>query len=123
MKCEDCGKSIDKRTTQQNRALHLFFQQLADALNEAGYDMRETIREEIDIPWNAVTIKEYLWRPVMKKYIREQSTTKLSSADIDKIFDIINKMIGERTGVYVPFPSIETMYDEFSKITTRTTTD
>lgn len=112
MKCEECGKHLDKRTTKQNRALHLYFSQLAEALNDAGFDMRETIRQEIDIPWNAVTIKEYLWRPVMKKYTKEKSTKKLTTADIDKIFDIINRMIGERTGVYVPFPSIETMMQE-----------
>lgn len=104
--CDECQKEIgNQRTDTQNRALHLYFRLLAEALNDAGYDMRETIRQEIDIPWTPTTVKEHLWRPVMKKYLREQSTTRMTTKDIDKIYDIVNRFIGERTGVFVPFPS------------------
>ena len=112
MLCENCHKPVKKRTDRQNRALHLWFKQLAEALNEAGFDMRATIREDLDIPWNEKTVKEYLWRPVQKQYLLERSTTKLKTKDIDKIFDIINKAIGERTGVHVPFPSIDSLMEE-----------
>jgi hypothetical protein len=47
-------------TTQQSRALHLWFSQLAEALNESGLDMREVISKEIDILWTPHNIKEYL---------------------------------------------------------------
>lgn len=96
------------RTDQQNAALHLYFTQLAEALNDAGFDIKKTIRKEIDIPWTAYTIKEYLWRPVQKEYLQKKSTTELDKIqDIDKVYDIINRTISERTGVSVPFPSWE----------------
>jgi len=101
-----------KRTLQQNAALHLWFTQLADALNEAGYDMRKTIKEGIDIPWTPYTIKEYLWRPVQKELLQKISTTQLDKLkEIDAVYDVVNRVIAEKTGVYIPFPSIETAID------------
>ena len=99
-----------KRTLAQNNALHLYFTQLATALNDAGFDMKKTIKEGIDIPWTAMTIKEYIWRPVMETYLHKSSTTELNKQeDIDNIYDIINRTIAERTGVTVPFPSLDTL--------------
>jgi len=95
------------RTSQQNRALHLYFTLLATELNNAGFDMRKVIREGIDIPWSKDTVKEYLWRPVQKVMFGKKSTTQLKTTDIDKIFDVVNRHIGERTGVHVEFPSAE----------------
>ncbi len=111
MHCEACGQEIKKkiRTNRQNASLHLWFSLISEALNEAGYDMRATIRQDVEIPWTAETVKEYVWRPVMVQYLREKSTTRMSTKDIDKIFDIVNRIIGERTGVYVPFPSYENL--------------
>lgn len=96
-----------KRTEKQNRALHLFFTMLADELNGAGYDMKKTLREDVDIPWTPVNIKENLWRPLMRAYLHIESTKNLKSGDCDKVYEILNKTIGERTGVYVPWPSEE----------------
>jgi len=70
----------EKRTGHQNDTLHLYFTQLAEALNDAGFDLRKTIKEGIDIPW---------------------------TKDIDAIYKIVNRTIARRTGVSVPFPSIE----------------
>lgn len=109
MPCSDCQ---NKRTDKQNNALHLYFKLLAEALNDSGQDMREVIRQEIDIPWTPETIKEYLWRPVQQKYLRKTSTAHLKKNEIDKVFDIVNKVIGERTGVYVAFPSMESLINE-----------
>ncbi len=102
-------KTQNRRTNKQNKALHLYFTHLAEALNDAGYDMRKTIKDSIDIPWTPETIKENLWRPVQKAYLQKDSTTKLDTIEIDKVYDVLNKAIGERTGVHVPFPSIETL--------------
>ena len=101
-------KSISrKRTDQQNKALHVWYSLIAEELNNAGYDIRKTIRDGVEIPWSSVSVKEYLWRPVQEAYLKKHSTTELKTTDIDKIFDIINRHIGERTGVHVPFPNVE----------------
>ena len=87
--------------------MHLWFTQLAEALGEAGYDVKKTLRDDIEIPWTSHMVKELLWRPVQEAMFGKRSTTELSSAEIDKVYDVINREIGNRTGVTVAFPNIE----------------
>lgn len=105
-------KETKQRTSQQNRSLYLYFRLLAEELNNSGYDMRKTIKQEIDISWNEYTIKNYLWLPIMKATTGKTSTAKLDTAEIDKIYDLLNKTIAERTGVSVLFPSFDNMLIE-----------
>lgn len=102
-------KQVTKRTLAQNRALHLWFGQLADELNGQGFDMRRTLKAHVDIPWNAETIKEFIFRPIMKAQLNKDSTTELTTKEIDEVFDTISKYLGENIGVHQSFPSIETM--------------
>ena len=98
-----------KRSIKQNAALHLWFQQLADTLNQDGFDMRAVIKPEIDIMWTDYCVKEYLWRPVQIALCGKKSTTRLNTEMINKIYDVINKAIGERVDIHVPFPCIDNM--------------
>lgn len=96
------------RTAQQNRALHLFFQLLADELNEAGLDMRKVLKPGIDIPWTKTSIKEFLWRPVQEAALGKKSTRQLlKQRDIDLIYDTLTRHLSQIFGISVPFPSIE----------------
>jgi len=99
---------MEKRTLQQNKALHLWYKQLAETLNNSGFDMKSVIKD-VDIPWSAYTVKEHLFRPTMKTMLGKDSTTELETHEIDQIFGVISKVIGERTGIFIPFPSIEEM--------------
>lgn len=96
-----------KRTNQQNRAIHVLFQLLADTLNEAGYDMKRTLKHDVEIPWNATTAKEYLWRPIQQAQLGKKSTTELTTKEIDAVFETLNRHLASRFGLHVPFPSIE----------------
>ena len=99
---------MEKRTLQQNKALHLWYKQLAETLNNSGFDMKSVIKD-VDIPWSAYTVKEHLFRPTMKTMLGKDSTTELETHEIDQIFGVISKVIGERTGIFIPFPSINEM--------------
>lgn len=105
-------KTEKQRTLKQNRALHLLFKHLADELNEAGLDMRKTLKPNVQIPWNGGTVKEYMWRPIMKTQLQKKSTTELTTKDIDEVFDTINRHLAIRFGLHVPFPSIESLMIE-----------
>ena len=100
------------RTGKQNAALHVYFQILADTLNEAGLDMRVVLKPEIAIPWTERAIKEYLWRPVQIKSVGKESTTELNTREIDVVYEILNRFLSETKGVHVPFPSIELTSEE-----------
>lgn len=99
-------KPDKQRTIQQNRALHLYFQLIATTLNDAGLDMRKVLKPEIDIPWSKSSVKEFMWRPVMKVQLGKRSTTEMTTKDIDVIFDTINRHLA-KFGVSEPFPSME----------------
>lgn len=96
-----------KRTVKQNRALHKYFGLLADQLNLYGLDMRTVLKPEIEIPWSANAIKEYMWKPIQKIQLNKEHTAELNTKEIDAVFDTINRFIGEKFGVHIPFPSIE----------------
>lgn len=95
------------RTDQQNKALHVFFTELADKLNDSGHDMRRTLKESVAIPWTPDTVKNYLWRPIQAAQLQKESTTELTTREIDAVYDTLNRHLGEKLGVHVPFPSID----------------
>ena len=99
------------RSNQQNSALHLYFNLLAEELNQHGLDMKHFLK--VDISWSGLMVKELLWKPLQKVYLGEKSTTKLKTEDIDKIYDILNKVISERSNgnIQVAFPSIEELFN------------
>lgn len=101
-----------KRTDQQNKALHVYYQLLADAFNDAGLDMREVLKPEVEIPWTGETVKEYIWRPIQKVYLKKKSTTDLTRSEVDKVYEVVNRHIA-KFGIHEPFPSLEDiMYQE-----------
>ena len=112
MVSESEAKQERQRTLQQNKAIHVLFDLLAEELNTAGLDMRKTLKASIDIPWNRETVKEYLWRPIQKAQLRKKSTTELTTKDIDKVFETLNRHLGERFSIHVEFPSIEDVMRE-----------
>lgn len=102
-------KEEKQRTARQNKALHLYFQHLADELNDAGLDMKKTLKPSVEIPWTATTIKDFLWRPVMKAQLGKTSTTQMTTKDIDRVYDTLNRHLSEKFGLTISFPSIESV--------------
>lgn len=101
-----------QRTLTQNNALHLMFEHLAQELNDAGLDMKKTLKPEINIAWTKESVKEYLWRPIMKVMLNKKSTTEMTTKDIDKVMDTLTRHLGERFGIEILFPSVETIMFE-----------
>lgn len=101
------AKEYPRRTRQQNRAMHVLFNLYAGTLNEAGLDMRKTLKESVNIPWTGAGIKEWIWKPIQKALLNKESTKELTTVEIDEVFDTINRYMGEKHGLTVKFPSIE----------------
>jgi hypothetical protein len=103
---------MDKiRTLAQNRSLHLAFKQIADTLNESGIDFAN-FPLVIGCPWNALLVKEALWKTISTAYVGKESTKTLTTQDINNIFQIIAKGVSEITHQDVFFPSIESLINE-----------
>ena len=95
------------RSNQQNKALHKYFDLLANALNDAGYDMKRTIKPEIDVPWNAYLIKLLMWKPLQDAITGEESTAKAKRDDYTKVYEVLNRHTAQKLGISVPWPSNE----------------
>jgi len=103
---------MKQRTTQQNKSLHLYFEFLATELNNAGYDVLKTLRHDISIDWNATLIKELIWRKVQLASYKKKSTSDLTSGELQVMWETINRHIGEKFGIHVPFPSLEDLVEQ-----------
>ena len=94
-----------KRTEQQNKALHKGCEMLAEALNDAGYEMKAVLAEkDVDVPWTKESIKEVLFRPIMQAMLAKHSTTELDRLEVSQVWDVLNRHLGEKFGITVPFP-------------------
>lgn len=94
------------RTEQQSRSLHLWFSMVADCFNSAGYTVQLVLKEKIDLDWDGSKIKELLWRPAQQAILGKRSTTELNKIqDIDRVFEHLNRHLGEKFGVHIPFPN------------------
>jgi hypothetical protein len=98
-----------KRTLSQNKSLHLMFEQLANELNDNGLDVRSTLKEDIEIPWNSYLIKELIWKKVQKAQLGKESTTQLTTKEINQVFEVIARHLAQKFGIVIEFPSIETL--------------
>ena len=98
---------MKQRTLSQNAALHLLFTRWAEALDAAGYDVTHTLKQGVDIPWNPVLVKELLWKPVQLPMTEKISTAELDRVEIGHIYEVLNRHLGQKLGIHVPFPEDE----------------
>lgn len=100
------------RTLTQNRAAHLWFEMLAAELNDAGLSMLKTLKAEAEIPWTAVTVKEILFKQLMKAMLHKESTTQLTTKELTLVSETLIRYLGEKHSLETSFPSIETLIME-----------
>lgn len=102
-------KAGKQRTNLQNASLHKYLQLLADALNDAGYDMKKTLKADVDIPWTQNSAKEFLWRPIQLALTNKESTTKPETKEYTYIYEVLARHMAEKFGVVVAWPCKENM--------------
>lgn len=98
--------NASKRTVTQNAAMHLYFEMLAVALNDAGLDMKKVLTKKVDILWAKSSVKEYLWRPVQEAMTGKESTTELNTVEPSDIHAALDRHLAEKFGVSVRWPSL-----------------
>lgn len=93
-------------TDNQRKAFHKGCEELANHLNEHGKDMRAVLKHDVDIPWTKDTVKEFIFRPIMKALYGYESHTELKKIEeVSKLWDVAFKHLGERAEVeYMEFP-------------------
>lgn len=89
------------RTGQQNRAIHLDCKLIAEKLDAAGLDMRQVLKPTYSLPWTTESVKEHLWKPIMKALYGFTSTTQLPKGEgkIEHIHEVLMRELGKTHGV------------------------
>ena len=93
-------------TEQQIKSLNLYCDQLANALNDAGYDMKKVFEvRTMDIPWSKERVKENLWKDLQETMFGKRSTMQLEKMEVTEVYETLNRFTASNFGVSVPFPS------------------
>lgn len=99
-----------QRSNSQNKAIHKLFGEVANEMLNKGIE-RRTVVQDLDsysCPIDANFVKE-IWRAIQFTQIGKQSTTELTSTEIDKVYETFNRFLAENYAIHVPFPSIEAL--------------
>lgn len=106
-----------KRTITQNKSLHLYFKMISDELNELGIEFCYQGLKGIDlsVPYTPIIFKELFWKPVQKTLFDINSTTDLTTSQIDIMINVFNKFFAEK-GVLLEFPSIEMLMSSYGEM-------
>jgi len=110
-------KHRERRTDQQNKAIHLYFTQVAEALNDAGLTLEKVVKNfKMEHEWSSVTVKELLWREAQRYAVNKHSTTELDKfEEIEKVYDIVNRFLASIGVESIPFPSVESENESLRK--------
>ena len=100
-------KDHPRRTDQQNKAMHKYFELLSTALNDAGLDARKTLKPEVEIPWTPEMIKNLMWRPIQEAMTGKKSTTELTTVEPSEVHAVLNRHLSSKFGLNVEWPSDE----------------
>jgi hypothetical protein len=105
-------KLLNTRTTNQNRALHLFFKFVSVELNELGLEFTYNglTTKGLSSIYTELIVKEFIWKPIQVSMFGFESTTKLTTKDMNDIIDVIVSYFGEK-GIDLQFPNIEKLID------------
>ena len=98
----------NSRTVKQNASLHKFFMIISDELNELGmeYIYFGLKGAEISLRYTPDLVKMFFWKPIQVALFDFDSTTKLTTEQMNQIIDVIVKFFGDK-GIIVEFPSEE----------------
>lgn len=93
-------------TPSQKGSMYIWLEDLAAILNDSGLDrvaiMEELAKHGIELPWDKISTKELLWKPVLKVMSGKTSTEDQSTVDPSAICDAITRKLGQKYGVTCP---------------------
>jgi len=98
------------RTERQNNAMHLWFRQMAEQLNDAGYSNAHPFNDQVEVPFTEGLVKEMLYKPIIKAMYQKTSTTRLTGKELSEAAEVLVRWLSEKKGIFVPFP--QTLKDE-----------
>jgi len=97
----------EKSSKKQFDSVHLYLEMVAKVLADEGHTMQDVVKaiRTAEILPTKNALKEVVWKPLLSIITGKDSTTKQSSVEVDKVYEAMNKWLGQEFEVHVPFPS------------------
>lgn len=99
-------KTIKDRTPPQNRSLHLYLRMITLRFNEAGIDQAmafQKFKTGFSIPVTEYFLKE-VFQTISENMTGERHTSKLSTVQIQEVYEAFNAGMGVKFGISLPWP-------------------
>ena len=112
---------MKRLTRQQQKALWLYCEHVAAALNDAGLDVEQVLKKyTMQLSWTKTSVMEVMWRPAQKRLLSKQSTRELSKQeDITVVYETMNRFLSQM-GIHVAFPTHEIGYADTAPLLNKT---
>jgi len=95
-------------TPSQRNALHLYLDRLAERMEDGGFDMKKILdAKPIDVPPTRPLLKETIVKPIIKAMFDKTSTEELTTTELNRAYEVMNRWTSENFHISVPFPSEE----------------
>jgi hypothetical protein len=105
---------MTQRTPQQNKALHKYLELVAEEMNRNGITMQDVVKaiKRAEIRPTKESLKEVVWKPLQEIILAKKSTTELEKTEIDEIYEVMNKWLGQEFEIHIPFPTHDDTFVE-----------
>lgn len=98
-----------QRSISQNSAIHAYLELVAKELVNQGQTMQDVVKviTKVEITPTKENVKEIIWREIQKVMFGKKSTTELTTAEVDKIYQVMSMFLAREFDISIPFPSEE----------------
>lgn len=98
-----------KRTLRQNKSLHQYFELVAHELQNQGQTMQSVVKklDFCEITPTKDSVKSIIWKPIQEVVVGKALTRELTTAEINKVYEIVSMFLSKQFGIDLPFPSEE----------------
>lgn len=98
-----------RRTLTQNKALHKYLELVAHELQNGGHTMQDVVSKinMCEIPPTTRTVKEIIFKPIQEAVLGKKSTTELTTAEVNQVYEVMSMFLAKEFEISLPFPSQE----------------
>ena len=99
------------RTLSQNKALHLWFTQISELLNDAGQVY--TNEMGIECRYTMLVLKNVYWKPLLYQLFEIESTKEMTTTILNNLIDSFTLWFAQKKGIEVPpFPNLQILLNK-----------
>ena len=95
---------VNRRTTSQNNAVHKWLSSIANEARNNGETAGMLLKRPAELPITETMLKD-CYKQIAKKMFDKDSTTKLSTIEMQAVNVVFERVIAERLNISIPFPS------------------